>query len=214
MSSARDNPILRDIFSTSNFEWGAEPLAGAQASSPRRSPRRPSAAAVLDVIQTGGAIGVTAGTSGGGASSGAMGASLDDLTSSSRAGSRFGVRDIAGAVSAAREAVENSSRVTSLICRALGEDEDTSSVGETVRVIGAHAAAELFAACVEKESAGGELTADGARRRTPGGVFFSLLKAVASKAQMKEIFRDREKAHTKKVNERRRIAGGRDRMRF
>ena len=67
---------------------------------------------------------------------------------------------------------------------------------------------------LEKELAGGELTADGTRRRTAGGVFFSLLKAVASKAQMKEIFRDREKAHTKKVNERRRIAGGRDRMRF
>jgi hypothetical protein len=144
-----------------------------------------------------------------------MGASLDDLASSSREGTDlFGVRDIAGAVASARASVDSPARLTSLVCRALREDESTSSVGETVRVIGARAAAELFAACVEKELAGGELTADGTRRRTAGGVFFSLLKAVASKAQMKEIFRDREKAHTKKVNERRRIAGGRDRMRF
>ena len=38
------------------------------------------------------------------------------------------------------------------------------------------------------------------RRRSPGGVFFHLLKEVASKAQYKAIFAERDREHQRKVN--------------
>ena len=38
------------------------------------------------------------------------------------------------------------------------------------------------------EAAGGMLTADGSRRRTPGGVFFCLVKAQMSQAERRVVF--------------------------
>ena len=44
-------------------------------------------------------------------------------------------------------------------------------------------------------------------RRSPGGVFYCLMRDVASKAQMAEIFEERARAHQREVNARKRSAG-------
>jgi hypothetical protein len=46
-------------------------------------------------------------------------------------------------------------------------------------------------------------TADGTRRRTPGGVFFELLRSRVDKDTYKSIFAHQSKAHSQRINARR-----------
>jgi phosphorylated adapter RNA export protein len=59
---------------------------------------------------------------------------------------------------------------------------------------------ELLRRTIELELRGGMLTADGARRRTPGGVFFALLKDAATRDQYKEIFAADKVRHQSRRN--------------
>jgi PHAX RNA-binding domain len=56
------------------------------------------------------------------------------------------------------------------------------------RVLGADRTAALLAAALQREAAGGMLTRDGTRRRTPGGVFFQLVKEQASPQERRRLF--------------------------
>lgn len=95
----------------------------------------------------------------------------------------------------------------SLIVATLREGQ-TGVVAAAVDVLGAPACLATLTAAVETEKAGGLMTADGARRRSPGGVFFELLKEVASKEQLKAIFAERQRAHTQAQNSKKRGGGG------
>ena len=60
--------------------------------------------------------------------------------------------------------------------------------------------------CNVLQDAGGMMIADGSRRRTPGGVFFLLLKERVSREQYKSIFSHVAAQHTAAVNSRRKRA--------
>jgi hypothetical protein len=115
------------------------------------------------------------------------------------------------ALATARSLTE-ASELASLIQETLHE-QGNEAVDHAVRVLGCAACAELLIATLETE-AGDEpcMTADGKRRRTCGGVFFHLMKSVASKEQYKAVFQERDKGHNARMNARRREEGGRDRM--
>ncbi|KAI6232689.1 Phosphorylated adapter RNA export protein [Aphelenchoides fujianensis] len=66
-------------------------------------------------------------------------------------------------------------RTAEMIGEALGE-VDLVPIKFAVTVVGKRVALELFAATVEQEKAGGLRVKSGFRRRTPGGVFFELLR--------------------------------------
>ncbi|KAI6242157.1 Phosphorylated adapter RNA export protein [Aphelenchoides fujianensis] len=66
-------------------------------------------------------------------------------------------------------------KTAEMIGEALGE-VDLVPIKFAVTVVGKRVALELFAATVEQEKAGGLRVKSGFRRRTPGGVFFELLR--------------------------------------
>ena len=104
---------------------------------------------------------------------------------------------------AAAPGVADADAAVALVCWTLREEQD-GCVRRAVDTVGVRAAMELLVAALEMEAAGGLATADaapgGARRRTPGGVFFCLLKDVASKEQYKAIFAERDKQHQRRAN--------------
>ena len=57
-----------------------------------------------------------------------------------------------------------------------------------LRVLGHDRTAALLAAALQCEATGGMLTADGTRRRTPGGVFFHLARQQASPKERQRLF--------------------------
>lgn len=67
--------------------------------------------------------------------------------------------------------------------------------GKVYQAIGEQKMADLCSATLDIESAGGLMTVDGKRRRTPGGVFFQLLKndANITKDTIDYIFSDDQK---------------------
>ena len=67
--------------------------------------------------------------------------------------------------------------------------------GKVCQTIGEEKATELLSATLDIESAGGLMTIDGKRRRTPGGVFFQLLKndANIAKESIETIFSTEQK---------------------
>jgi len=73
-------------------------------------------------------------------------------------------------------------------------ERETDSISRSVRVLGMEACAELLVATIHQENEGGLKTSDGARRRTPGGTFFELMRKIASKAQYREIFAEKTRA--------------------
>jgi hypothetical protein len=79
-----------------------------------------------------------------------------------------------------------------------------SKILAAVRAVGIPAAMALLRDTVAAERAGGVLTADGARRRTPGGVFFLRLKDVTTREQYKGIFAPDAAVHTARRNARKR----------
>src|SRR5918997_7016950 len=76
------------------------------------------------------------------------------------------------------------------IANGLGEKEPgpRAQVARVVRVLGIERAQALFEQTLEVEAAGGMMLPDGSRRRTPGGVFFKLVRDNASKEERSRIF--------------------------
>lgn len=76
------------------------------------------------------------------------------------------------------------------IANALGEEEPgpRAQVGRVVRVLGIERARALYEQTLEVEAAGGMMLPDDSRRRTPGGVFFKLVRDTASKEERWKIF--------------------------
>jgi hypothetical protein len=72
----------------------------------------------------------------------------------------------------------------------LGEPAQSArhQIARIVRYCGIEFAEQLFQDTMEIEANGGMLTADGSRRRTPGGVFFSLGRSRMTDEQRKKVF--------------------------
>jgi hypothetical protein len=73
------------------------------------------------------------------------------------------------------------------ICLRLRE-KNWTAVKRVVRAIGAEQALALLEQALKLEANGGILTHDGQRRRTPGGVFFQLARAVVPKNLYRQVF--------------------------
>jgi hypothetical protein len=73
------------------------------------------------------------------------------------------------------------------ICADLREG-NRAAVKRVVAVIGAEQSLALLTQALELEAKGGMLTRDGQHRRTPGGVFFQLARAVVPKDQYPHVF--------------------------
>jgi hypothetical protein len=82
----------------------------------------------------------------------------------------------------------------SLIAKALGEVEEIplTQIAGVVRVLGDDVASSLLKETLDIEAKGGQLLADGTRRRSPGGVFFQLARKRLPVEERKEIFRERK----------------------
>jgi hypothetical protein len=77
--------------------------------------------------------------------------------------------------------------IVNQICVVLREGH-RAAVKRVVRAIGAEPSLTLLTQTLEIEDNGGMLTRDGQRRRTPGGVFFHLARAVVPKALHPQVF--------------------------
>jgi hypothetical protein len=80
--------------------------------------------------------------------------------------------------------------VAKLIATQLEERKATAwaTIHRSVIALGADAALALLQKTHDVEAAGGMLVPDGSRRRTPGGVYFWLVRQEATEAQHREIF--------------------------
>jgi phosphorylated adapter RNA export protein len=67
-----------------------------------------------------------------------------------------------------------------------------------VNVLGVNTAIDIFHQTAAIQLSGGEITADGDRKKTPGGVFLSLVKSTASEEECKQIFENDKKIHMKR----------------
>ncbi len=76
----------------------------------------------------------------------------------------------------------------------LGETEKQaiSQIRRTIRILGEETARDVLRQTLEVEAQGGMLITDGSRRRTPGGVYFHLLKQRIGQKEFFKIF-----AHSK-----------------
>ena len=76
------------------------------------------------------------------------------------------------------------------IANTLGEKEPgpRAQVARVVRVLGIERAQALYEQTLTVETAGGMMLPDDSRRRTPGGVFFKLVRDNASKQERRAIF--------------------------
>ena len=84
-------------------------------------------------------------------------------------------------------------------------------VARALSVLGAEAVAGLAAAVDQIEAGGGRLTTDKTRRRTKGGVFWSLLKEVVTADMYADIFADERQLERERCARRqraRRARGG------
>ncbi len=72
----------------------------------------------------------------------------------------------------------------------LGETEPgpRAQVWRVVRVLGIERAQALYEQTLAVETSGGMMLPDGSRRRTPGGVFFKLVRDTASKEERWKMF--------------------------
>src|SRR6202008_3898030 len=59
---------------------------------------------------------------------------------------------------------------------------------KVLQTLGAERTAALLAEALQCEAAGGLLTKDGTRRRTPGGVFFQRVREALSPAERRRLF--------------------------
>ncbi len=82
-------------------------------------------------------------------------------------------------------------RIAEELAGALGETEELPrrQIRRVVQTLGAERARAFLAEALAVEARGGLLVPDGSRRRTPGGVFFHLVRAQAGKDEYRAIFR-------------------------
>jgi hypothetical protein len=67
-------------------------------------------------------------------------------------------------------------------------EPNSGLVRRVIQVIGAERAQECLQKALEIETNGGMLTKDGSRRRTPGGVFFQVVREAATSKERRRIF--------------------------
>ncbi|XP_053615023.1 phosphorylated adapter RNA export protein [Plodia interpunctella] len=81
------------------------------------------------------------------------------------------------------------------------EEEKKDLLGRIVQVIGAHKAMEIYKETQRLEADGGMLIVNGSRRRTPGGVYFFLLKRDVDVSQeaVSQIFNEDRRETTRRV---------------
>jgi hypothetical protein len=83
------------------------------------------------------------------------------------------------------------------IAAQLGETEPEPGrlIARALRLLGEERVQAIVARALEVEAAGGMLLPDGSRRRTPGGVFFYLLRADVGQKEWYRIFRPQTTGH-------------------
>ncbi len=83
------------------------------------------------------------------------------------------------------------------IAARLGETEPEPQrlIARALRLLGAEQVQAIVARALEVEAAGGMLLPDGSRRRTPGGVFFYLLRTTVGQKEWYRIFRPQTTGH-------------------
>ena len=99
-------------------------------------------------------------------------------------------------------------RLTREVCRTLNEPK-LPLMRRAIDTLGIPAVEALVARVREVEEQGGQMTADGDRRRTPGGVFWKLLKQSVGEQEYATIFeveRERERARARRRQARRNAA--------
>ena len=87
--------------------------------------------------------------------------------------------------------------LTGEIAAQLGETEPEPAglIARALRLLGAERVQAIVARALEVEAAGGMLLPDGSRRRTPGGVFFYLLRTTVGQKEWYRIFRPQTTGH-------------------
>jgi hypothetical protein len=91
------------------------------------------------------------------------------------------------------------------LCGDLGEPKE-ALMRRAIETIGVVATNDLAIEVGRIEGAGGQMTSDGSRRRTPGGVFWALLKASVEKEDWDYIFEEEKEAQRERCRRRRRAA--------
>ena len=91
------------------------------------------------------------------------------------------------------------------LCGDLGEPKE-ALMRRAIETIGVVAANHLAIEVGRIEGAGGQMTTDGSRRRTPRGVFWALLKASVEKEDWDYIFEEEKEAQRERCRRRRRAA--------
>src|SRR3954453_17626214 len=95
-------------------------------------------------------------------------------------------------------------QAASTIANGLGEKEPgpRAQVWRVVQILGIERALGFYAQAQVTEAAGGMLLPDGSRRRTPGGVFFKLVRDGIAKEERWRIF----PSHTQRQQGKQQIA--------
>lgn len=99
----------------------------------------------------------------------------------------------------------NVARAARDLCGDLGEPKE-SLMRRALEVIGVVEANDIAIQVYRIEGEGGQMTSDGARRRTPGGVFWALLRERATKEEWADIFAEEKEVQRERCRRRRRAA--------
>ena len=91
------------------------------------------------------------------------------------------------------------------LCGDLGEPKE-SLMRRALEVIGVVEANDIAIQVYRIEGEGGQMTSDGARRRTPGGVFWALLRERVTKEEWADIFAEEKEVQRERCRRRRRAA--------
>src|SRR5215217_6332363 len=68
------------------------------------------------------------------------------------------------------------------------QESNTDLLTKVLRTLGQDRCRAILAETLTREANGGMLTKDGTRRRTPGGVFFQLVKERATQQERRRLF--------------------------
>ena len=111
-------------------------------------------------------------------------------------------KKMGGALGAKRGSTKREEGVAKSARRALDE-QNIRLLREAIIAIGAKAAKRLLKRVVETQRDGGLATADGSRKRTPGGVFFHLLRDEMTPEAYKQLMKNDSKRKKRELEERR-----------
>ncbi len=99
----------------------------------------------------------------------------------------------------------NIARAARDLCGDLGEPKE-SLMRRALEVIGVVEANDIAIQVYRIEGEGGQMTSDGARRRTPGGVFWALLRERVTEEEWADIFAEEKEVQRERCRRRRRAA--------